>query len=103
MWNSIAYVSSGLTLVAFIIAASVWIYRKWLLQKERLIRQAPESERAKLVENALEFFNVDTVGLTKEQRYNLAIRQIHDKAVRFRITAFVVVIVAFLATGISIF
>ncbi len=102
-WQSIGYVSSGFTLVAFIVAAGVWAYRKVLLQKQWLIRQAPEQDRARLVENTLEFFNVDTSGLTKQEKYRIVMKQINERAVRFKITALVVVIIACLATGVSIF
>jgi hypothetical protein len=102
-WQSIGYVTSGLTLVAFIVAAAIWAYRRTLLQKERLIRQAPESDRGRLVENALEFFDVDTSGLTKNEKYQLAVQQIKERAIRYKINAFVIVTIAFLATGVSIF
>lgn len=102
-WQSIGYVSSGFTLVAFIVAAGVWTYRKVLLQKQWLIRQAPEQDRARLVENTLEFFNVDTSGLTKQEKYQIVMKQINARAVRFKITALVVVIIACLATGVSIY
>lgn len=102
-WQSIGYVSSALTLVAFIVAAGVWAYRKALLQKQWLIRQAPEQDRARLVENTLEFFNVDTSGLTKQEKYQIVMKQINERAVRFKITALVVVIIACLATTVSIY
>jgi hypothetical protein len=102
-WNTIAYVSSGITLVAFIVAAAAWVFRIKALRIERTIRLAPKSKRAALVEGALEFFNIDTRTLTREQKYDLALKQIHERAKRFRITAGVVVIVACLAAGISVF
>jgi hypothetical protein len=79
-WQTIGYVSSGLTLVAFIVAAGVWTYRKVPLQKQWLIRQAPEQDRARLVENTLEFFNVDTSGLTKQEKYQIVMKQINERA-----------------------
>jgi hypothetical protein len=106
-WNSIASVSSALTLVAFIIATGAWLYKNSLLRKERLIRQAPESERPELIQNALEGFNLNTKELqkklTREQLYNLAMKQLHDSAMKFRITAVIVAFIALLAAGISIF
>src|SRR5207237_9472757 len=49
------------------------------------------------------FFAIDTSGLTREQKYHLALHQIHERARRFRTTAVVVIIVACLAAGISAF
>jgi tetratricopeptide (TPR) repeat protein len=103
MWKAIAYVSSGVTLIAFISAVVAWVYRNQILKTERIIRLAPEDARAGLVERALEFFSVDTSGLTRKQKYDLAIKQIHARAARFRTTATVVVIITFLAAGVTTF
>jgi hypothetical protein len=103
MWNAILYVSSGITLAAFIIAVAAWVYRLKLLEKGTLIRTAPEKDRSGLVERALEVFHVETAALTKQQRYELAIEQIRAKASRYRIAAIVVVIVAVSAAAIASF
>jgi hypothetical protein len=58
-------------------------------------------QRAPLVESALEVFRVDTGGLTKEQKYQLALRQIHARERRFRTVARVVVLLALLLAGVS--
>lgn len=102
IWTAIKYVSSGITLVAFIVAVTAWVYRASILQKERQIRQAPESARGDLVESALEFFRVDTSGLSAKQQYDLALEQIHAKALRFRSTAIVVVIIAFFGAAVGV-
>lgn len=90
MWQAIAYISSGLTLVAFLAAVVAWILKGKTEERERLIRTAKADQRADLVRNALEFFHVDTPGLTREQQYNVAIEQIRARAQRFRITAVVI-------------
>jgi hypothetical protein len=103
MWQAIGLVSSGITLVAFIVAAAAWVFRQHAVREERLIRTAAEADRAKLVTAALEFFNVDTQKLTKDQRYEIAIEQIRARARRFLIACVVVVVVAFLAVGVATF
>jgi hypothetical protein len=102
VWDSIAYVAGGVTLAAFIIAAAVTAFRSALVQKERLIRQAPEHDRAKLVQEALDSLRVNTAGLNPKDRYKLVLRKFDERATRFRITAFVVVIIACLAATIAI-
>lgn len=102
MWESIAYVAGGVTLAAFIIAAAVTAFRSALLQKERLIRQAPEHDRARLVQEALDSLRVSTARLSPTDRYKLALKKIDKQAMRFRITAFVVVIIACLAATVAI-
>jgi hypothetical protein len=102
-WNAIAYVGSGLTLTAFIVATAAWVYRTRILERERTIRSAPEAERSLLIQQTLEFFDVDTSGLTREHKYGLALQQIHERAKRFRLTALVVIVIACLAASISAF
>ena len=102
-WEAIKYVGSALTLAAFIIAAIAWIIKSKSEERERLIDLAKEDERADLVRDALEFFRVDTAGLTKAQQYQLALEQIRERAERFKIIAIVVCIIALLGTGVAIY
>jgi len=101
MWNAINYVTSGLALVAFLAAVTAWTYRSKTAERERLIRSATESDRGELVRNALEFFNIDTYGLTKEQQFKLALEQIHARGHRFVISAAVVCFLAVVAVSIA--
>src|SRR6266700_5775119 len=103
MWEAIAYVTSGVTLAAFLAASAAWLYRNKIVQQERLIRTAPESDRAALVDRALEFFKVNTEKLTREQQFELAVKQIHARASRFRISAIVVTVIALLAATVVLF
>jgi len=103
MWKAITYVTSGITLAAFLAAVVTLMYRRWLLQKERLIKSVPESERAALVQKTIEFFDIDTSGLSRAEKYNLALRQIEERARRFKTIATVVVIIALLGTAIAVF
>lgn len=49
--------------------------------RERLtaIQGAPAEERALLVADAIAMFKISTDGLTKEQRYDLVVRQLEDR------------------------
>jgi hypothetical protein len=102
MWTAISYVSSALTLIAFVWAVSAWLYRFRLLRTERLIRTVPETERAALVERTLVLFSIDSTKLTRDQQYKLALRQIHEQAANYRVTAIVVVIIACLAAAVTL-
>ena len=88
-WESIKYVSSGITLVAFIVAALLTAYRRKLRSREKQIELAPAEDRAQLVTAALEFFPVDTTGLSEKRKYGLALEQIRQRARRFLIIAVV--------------
>jgi hypothetical protein len=90
-WDAIKYVSSGLTLVAFIAAAILTGYRRSLLSRERLINLTPAGQRAQLVKSTLkEYFDVNTENLTEEHAYDLALQQIHARSRRYLINALVV-------------
>ena len=102
MWESIAYVAGGVTLAAFIIAAAVTAFRSAIVQRERLIRQAPERDRAKLVQDALDSLRIPTAGLRPDERYRLLLRKFDERASRFRTTAIVVVIIACLGATVAI-
>lgn len=100
MWEAIGSVSSIITLVAFIVAAIITIIRiKWL-HHERLIEITEETKRETLVLAALDRLAVNTEGLTKEQRFKLAIELIKNRAERFKITANRIVIIAII--GLSL-
>lgn len=103
MWEAISYVSSGLTLVAFIVAVAAWLYKSQSEVRGQLIREAAENRRAELVQNALEIFHVETSGLTKEQQSRIALEQIAARTKRFRTVAIVVCFLALVAGGVSVF
>jgi len=88
-------------LAAFIVAAIAWILKSKSEERERLIDLAKEDERADLVRDALEFFSVDTAGLTKAQQYQLALEQIRARSQRFKIVAVIVCIIAVLGAVVA--
>jgi Carboxypeptidase regulatory-like domain len=101
MWNAIAYVTSGLALVAFIVAVAAQVYKHKADQAQRLIQQAPEAQRPRLIENAFEFFRIDTKGLTKKQNFELAMKQIDAKSHRYAIQAKTVLAIAVLISAVA--
>jgi hypothetical protein len=105
MWQQISAVSSGVTLVAFLIAAGVYAYRSRLHQQAKLIESASEADRGKIVEQTLEFFAVDTAGLSKSQRYDLAVQQIRSRERRYFVGAILVfglAVVAGVIVGVAV-
>jgi peptidyl-prolyl cis-trans isomerase A (cyclophilin A) len=103
VWQAIQYVSSGFTFCAFIVAViAAFLKRRSQDERER-IELAPAEDRARLVSKTLEFFDVDTSGLTKQQQFDLAMKQINARVERFRVLAIVVVVIAFLGAGLTAF
>jgi hypothetical protein len=89
-WETIKYVTSGLSLVAFLATVAATLYMRRLSRDEQMIRSAPEDKRADLVLATLAFFRIDASKLTKQQQYDLAIRQISDRSRRFSLTALLI-------------
>lgn len=100
-WFEIQYVTSGFTLCAFIVAIIAWILKKSTQEQRLRIESARPEDRASLVSQTLEFFNVDTAKLTKEQQYDIALKQIAARVERFRIIASVVVVLALIGASVS--
>jgi len=104
VWDAIRYVSSGLALIAFLASVAAYIYRARLRNQVALIKIAATTDRAALlVEQTLEFFKVDTSRLTKEQQYDLALRQIAAKSQRFLVTASIILLVAVIFSAVAIY
>ncbi len=101
MWESIKYITSGLTLVAFIVAVTSIVIREVIKNKKNLIETAPPEDRAPLVEKALEQYHIETAALTKQQKYNIIMEQIRSRVKKqkqyFRIGIFAFVILALIA------
>ena len=102
MWEAIQYISSDLTLLAFIVAVASWTYKRSPERALRLIETAEEGNRATLVRSALEVLDIDTARLTNRQLCQLAIELIRARVERFRITAIVVCVLALILAAVSV-
>lgn len=99
MWAVIADISTWTTLVAFLAATAAWAFKAYSERNERLILNAETEHQAKLAEKiiskTIEYIDdLEINTLTKEQRYNLALEQIHNRANRFKITSIVICFIA---------
>lgn len=100
-FEAIQYVGTPIALVAFIVALGAYVYRARLVERRKLIETAPEGERARLLDAAIrDFTTVNTENLTREQRYQLALRLIEVRAARFRTTALLGGAAAVLLAGV---
>lgn len=83
MWNSIQYITTGLTLIGFIVAGTITAFRFYLQHQVNLIKAADENDRAELIKRSAEFFEVNTDNLTKSQQYEVVMLQITSRGKRF--------------------
>lgn len=103
MWQAIQYVSSALGLVAFLAAVVAFMYHRLSSQRARLIQVAKPSDRADLIRDTLEFFHVDTRNLSKDKQFQIALEQIRNRARRFAITAFCILLLALAFLSLAAF
>lgn len=94
MWENIKYVSTGTSLVAFIFAVVAYIYKLKGDNRIKLIKSAKNEKQVKLINNMLEFFNIETSKLTNKQRFDLAIQQVSIKSRKHLINAIVTCIIS---------
>jgi hypothetical protein len=75
-WGAIQYVGSGLSLVAFIVAAILYAYRAHLRHQAEIIKSAPEKDRLEAIATAAEFFRVDVSKLEPAQQAQIVVTEI---------------------------
>jgi hypothetical protein len=106
MWETISQIGSGLTLIAFIVAAVVALMRQRLLHRERQLAAAPEGDRGTVIQALNDSFlvpslPVDPSTLTAEQQYMLLLQQIRDRSRRYLIASVVVVTLGVLIAAVT--
>src|SRR5712692_145033 len=102
IWGALQYVGTGLSLVAFGVAAILFAYRARLANRAEIIRSAPEKERLEAIAITAEFFRVDVSRLTRAQRQEIALIQIHARARRDLLLAGLSLAVAILLAAIAV-
>jgi len=101
MWEAIPYVTGGLTLVAFIVAAAASVYVAQIRSRERTIKTVTDKNRADAVQEVLQFFRIDAANLTKEHQYQLALEQIRSRERRYVIAASLVGLLGLVFIGLT--
>lgn len=92
MWEAIGQVSTGITLLAFIVAASVSAYRLQLRSRIKTIEAVAPSERGKLLEKELNSFGIKAENLSRTQQYEIALRELNLRARKLSAITLVVIL-----------
>ncbi|TIM15512.1 MAG: hypothetical protein E5Y67_07150 [Mesorhizobium sp.] len=77
--NALPYVTSGLSLIAFIVTAVFFAYRAKLRSKAKIIEQAPSKDRLRAIGAAAEWLGVNILDVPEDKRYDLIMRQIKQR------------------------
>jgi SPFH domain / Band 7 family len=93
-WGAIQYVTTGLTLAAFVVAAILFAYRARLKQRADIIKSAPKNKVVDAIATEAEFFQVDVSDLSEETKKVVVLRQIQNRARREAYFAALALVVA---------
>lgn len=102
IWAALKYVTSPLTLIAFLAAAVSWVYVTQLKRIESLIRAARPEDRKVLVEGALDVLRVPVANLPAEQRFELALRLVEGRRFKVKAALAIFALVALALTALTI-
>lgn len=102
MWESVSAVSGPLSLIAFVIAALVTIYRIKSKRKIDEIAKLPEKERAKVIARDTEFFDVNLENVPAKDKVRIALEQLRNRAARERTYALLAALFGLLLAAFAI-
>jgi hypothetical protein len=103
MWTAIQYVTTPLSLIAFLVAVLAVVYRVRLKHKLAALKTVPEKERGALLEKSLETYSLTDDNLTRNQKYELLTRVLENRVRRMKIVAYSAVpvtVVAFVVAAV---
>jgi hypothetical protein len=102
IWNIAPQIGTGLSLVAFIVAAGLYAYRARLKQRASVIAKMPPRDRLAAIDSTAEFLRVDVSGLSEKAKHDIVIRQIGIRARRELLLAGIALLIAVLLGAIAI-
>ncbi|MGO4441473.1 hypothetical protein [Rhizobium sp. RAF56] len=79
---AIPYVTGGLSLVAFVIAAIFYAYRASLKQRRDIILSAPPADRIEAIDSTADFLRIDTAALNQKAKERIILEQIKVRSER---------------------
>jgi hypothetical protein len=102
--SAIQYVTSGLTLIAFVVAFAFNAYRLKLKQRSEIIQKTPAKDRLKAISVTAEMFHIDIQGgqLKSDALERVVLEQMRLKERRNSILSIVAVILALLLAIVAI-
>ncbi|TDW31866.1 hypothetical protein EV128_108193 [Rhizobium azibense] len=79
---AIPYVTGGLSLVAFVIAATFYAYRASLKQRRDIILSARPVDRIEAIDRTADFLRIDTTALNQKAKERIILEQIKVRSQR---------------------
>lgn len=101
LFEHIEYVTSGFSLLAFIIAAGVLVSKYTLDYRKSVLEKSKGKDKIDMIERLVDYFDIDTNNLTKDQKYMLVMEQIKIKRHRLNLNAFMFCFVSVIFAGVA--
>lgn len=103
-YEIIQYISTPLALIAFCVAIGAKVFQSKLAEKQKLIREAFEKDRGKLIEQLIRDFTIiETNGLTNKQKYDIIMKTIYLKEKKIKMTAIISIVLTFILAFVIIY
>src|SRR5689334_3549171 len=99
-WAAIKYVSSVVTLCAFVAAAIVVALKNRADSQLKQIETASKIDRPRVINDLNEFFPVATEGLDDDSKKEVILQQIKERSQRYLVNAIVIVLFGLMAGGL---
>ncbi|MER9495678.1 hypothetical protein [Mesorhizobium sp. M0006] len=80
LFDAIKYVGSGLTLIAFIVAALTYAYQQKLKSREKKLLAVPAKDRLAAASDAAEYIRIDLAKIPPNDRAKIVLEQLALKA-----------------------
>jgi hypothetical protein len=100
-WGAIQYVTSGLTLVAFVAAAVSWLLKSRQDSVAALIKRAAKSDLPGILDTYLRGAKIDTAGLSPDGKERIALASIGELSARYRQNTRIISTIAILVAAIA--
>jgi hypothetical protein len=101
MWEALKYVTGGISLVAFAIAAIIWLRKSNRDSLERSIAHADKKDLPKVIAVALDRIVVETGGMIDEEKRRVLLAKIRADSVRDKQKAIVICVLAALVAAVA--
>ena len=102
IWEIVPQIGTGLSLVAFVVAAGLYAYRARLKQRASVIAKMPARDRLAAIDATAEFLRVDVSGLSETDKHDIVVRQLAIRARRELMLAGIAVAIAALLGAVAI-
>lgn len=102
IWDVVPQIGTGLSLVAFVVAAGLYAYRAHLKQRASVIANMPARDRLAAIDATAEFLRVDVSGLSEKDKHDIVVRQLAITARRELMLAGIAIAIALLLGAVAI-